>query len=127
MSETAITETALYLTFRLGDEMFSLDVSQAKEILDLSTITKVPRAPDFMRGVINVRGSGPDNRERYAQYCVGSESLLIFSTVELDHDAIDLLLIACIPPKQRAADISVDICNRLQHALAAVTPWIAIA
>lgn len=57
MNETAITETALYLTFKLGDELFALNVSQVREVLDLTTITKVPRAPEFMRGVINVRGS----------------------------------------------------------------------
>jgi len=46
-----------YLTFKLGEEMFAIDVSQVREILDVTTITKVPRAPAFMRGVINVRGS----------------------------------------------------------------------
>jgi purine-binding chemotaxis protein CheW len=46
-----------YLTFKLGEEMFALDVAQVREILDFTTITKVPRAPAFMRGVINVRGS----------------------------------------------------------------------
>ena len=54
-----IVETAArqYLTFKLGEEMFALDVSQVREVLDVTTITKVPRAPAFMRGVINVRGS----------------------------------------------------------------------
>lgn len=46
-----------YLTFRLGEEMFALDVGQVREILDVTTITRVPRSPNFMRGVINVRGS----------------------------------------------------------------------
>jgi purine-binding chemotaxis protein CheW len=46
-----------YLTLKLGEEMFAIDVSQVREILDVTTITKVPRAPEFMRGVINVRGS----------------------------------------------------------------------
>ena len=46
-----------YLTFKLGAEEFALDVAQVREILDFTTITKVPRAPAFMRGVINVRGS----------------------------------------------------------------------
>jgi purine-binding chemotaxis protein CheW len=46
-----------YLTFKLGEEMFAIDVSQVREVLDVTTITKVPRAPAFMRGVINVRGS----------------------------------------------------------------------
>ncbi|RJQ77204.1 MAG: chemotaxis protein CheW [Desulfobacteraceae bacterium] len=46
-----------YLTFKLTEEIFALDVAQVREILDFTTITKVPRAPAFMRGVINVRGS----------------------------------------------------------------------
>jgi purine-binding chemotaxis protein CheW len=57
MSETRITETSQYLTFRLGDELFALNVKQVREVLDMIPITKVPRSPDFMRGVINVRGS----------------------------------------------------------------------
>lgn len=58
MSEnSAKTLLHQYLTFKLGDEMFAVDVSQVREILDVTTITKVPRAPIFMRGVINVRGS----------------------------------------------------------------------
>jgi len=57
MNETGIVKTAQYLTFKLGDEVFALDVIQVREVLDMSQITKVPRAPDFMRGVINVRGS----------------------------------------------------------------------
>ncbi len=57
MSEDRINESKLYLTFQLEEELFSIDVAQVREVLDLSTITKVPQAPDFMRGVINVRGS----------------------------------------------------------------------
>ena len=58
MAEQSNETTAQqYLTFKLGEEMFALDVSQVREVLDVTTITKVPRAPAFMRGVINVRGS----------------------------------------------------------------------
>jgi len=57
MNDTAITTASQYLTFKIGDELFALDVSQVREVLDLSTITKVPGSPPFMRGVINVRGS----------------------------------------------------------------------
>lgn len=57
MSETAINDTAQYLTFKLGEEMFALDVTQVREVLDVTTITKVPQSADFMRGVINVRGN----------------------------------------------------------------------
>jgi len=57
MNGTETTETAQYLTFKLADEIFAINVIQVREVLDLSTITKVPGTPDFMRGVINVRGS----------------------------------------------------------------------
>jgi len=46
-----------YLTFKLQDEIFALDISTVREVLDFTTITKVPKTPDFMRGVINLRGS----------------------------------------------------------------------
>lgn len=57
MSIEGINETTQYLTFKLGDEMFAINVAQVREVLDISSITRVPRAPEFMRGVINVRGS----------------------------------------------------------------------
>ena len=57
MSITSITETTQYLSFKLGEEIFAVDVAQVREILDVITITKVPQTPDFMQGVINLRGS----------------------------------------------------------------------
>ncbi len=57
MSVPAITDTRQYLTFQLGEEVFALDVSHVREILEFTTVTKVPKTPDYMRGVINLRGS----------------------------------------------------------------------
>ncbi len=57
MSTAGIMETTQYLTFKLEDEVFALDISKVREVLDFTTITKVPRTPEFMRGVINLRGS----------------------------------------------------------------------
>ncbi len=57
MSEAGITETAQYLTFKLDGEVFALDITKVREVLDFTTVTKVPRTPEFMRGVINLRGS----------------------------------------------------------------------
>jgi len=45
-----------YLTFKLGDELFAANVSKVLNILELSRITKVPKAPSYMKGVINLRG-----------------------------------------------------------------------
>jgi purine-binding chemotaxis protein CheW len=57
MSVAGITETTQYLTFKLEDEVFAVDISKVREVLDFTTIAKVPRTPEFMRGVINLRGS----------------------------------------------------------------------
>lgn len=53
---TTISETAQYITFKLGDESFAINVAQVREVLELSQITRVPSAPEYMRGVVNVRG-----------------------------------------------------------------------
>jgi purine-binding chemotaxis protein CheW len=57
MSVSEITETRQYLTFKLGNEVFATDVAKVREVLDLTPITAIPRTPDFMAGVINLRGS----------------------------------------------------------------------
>jgi purine-binding chemotaxis protein CheW len=57
MSVSEITETRQYLTFKLGNEIFATEVAKVREVLDLTTITQIPRTPEFMAGVINLRGS----------------------------------------------------------------------
>jgi purine-binding chemotaxis protein CheW len=56
MAVTGITETTQYLTFKLDEEIFALDISKVKEVLDFTEITKIPQTPEFMKGVINLRG-----------------------------------------------------------------------
>jgi purine-binding chemotaxis protein CheW len=51
-----MNETSQYMTFKLGDEFFAINVSQVREVLEVLQITKVPTAPAYMRGVVNVRG-----------------------------------------------------------------------
>jgi purine-binding chemotaxis protein CheW len=51
-----ITETCQYMTFKLGDELFAINVAQVREVLEVPQITKVPTAPQYMKGVVNVRG-----------------------------------------------------------------------
>lgn len=45
------------LTFTLASETYALEVENVREVLEMSAITPIPRAPDYLRGVINVRGS----------------------------------------------------------------------
>ena len=57
MTVATINETTQYLSFNLEEEIFALDISKVREVLDLTEITKVPQVPGFMCGVINLRGS----------------------------------------------------------------------
>lgn len=57
MAEAGIMETTQYLSFKLGEEVFALEIGKVLEVIDFTTVTKVPRTPAFMCGVINVRGS----------------------------------------------------------------------
>lgn len=57
MSVQGITQTSQYLTFKLDNELYAMDITTVREVLDITQITKVPQMPDFMCGVINLRGS----------------------------------------------------------------------
>ena len=46
----------MYLTFRLGDEDYALEILKVQEIMGIIAVTPVPRTPEFIRGVINLRG-----------------------------------------------------------------------
>ncbi|HKL11523.1 MAG TPA: chemotaxis protein CheW [Clostridia bacterium] len=45
-----------YLTFILGDEYYGIDISSVIEIIGMQKITRMPEQPDYVNGVINLRG-----------------------------------------------------------------------
>ena len=54
---TAEAGGAQYLTFLLGREVFAMDIRTVREIIQYGPMTTVPLMPDFVRGVINLRGA----------------------------------------------------------------------
>ncbi len=52
-----IVETSQYLTFTLDEEQYAVDVAKVREVLEYTKVTRVPRMPEYMCGVINLRGS----------------------------------------------------------------------
>lgn len=64
MSELTMTQDATrdaglggkYLTFRLAGEEYGVEILKVREIIGLLPITAVPRTPDYVKGVINLRG-----------------------------------------------------------------------
>lgn len=60
----------LFLTFRSDDEKFGLSIQEVREIISFQKITKVPEQPDYIRGIINLRGNvipTVDIRKRFSQ------------------------------------------------------------
>ncbi len=56
MSIAEIEEATQHLTFKLDEEVFALDISKVREVLEYTAVTRVPQTPEFMKGVINLRG-----------------------------------------------------------------------
>ncbi len=52
-----VNRTRQFLTFLIGQDLFGVDILEVKEILEISTITQIPMTPNYIRGVINLRGS----------------------------------------------------------------------
>jgi len=56
MQDMKETGSRQYVTFSLGNELFGVAVTRTREILSLTPVTKVPQTPDYLLGVINLRG-----------------------------------------------------------------------
>lgn len=53
-----MADTAQYLTLGIDRELFGIDIRHVREILDMRPISKLPHAPEFLLGMIDVRGTG---------------------------------------------------------------------
>jgi len=102
------TQTWSYLTFKLGKELFAINVSKVLEILEIQPITKVPQAPAFMRGVINLRGNilpVVDTRLRFsltaADFTV--DTCIVVLSIQNNNEA--MLLGAIVDSVQKVIDI----------------------
>jgi len=95
MNDKATTETAQYLTFGLGEEEFALEITKVREVMDYTAITKVPRMPEFLSGVINLRGNvvpvidlrlklGMSATERTVDTCI------VIMEIEVDGELVDM-------------------------------------
>ena len=90
-----LNETTQFLTFRLDEEIFALDITKVREVLDYTIVTKVPRTPDFMRGVINLRGSVVpvvDLRIKFGMSATesGVNTCIIITEVQVDNESVVL-------------------------------------
>lgn len=57
MDERTEVTSSQYLTFIVRDEDFGVEIYKVREVLDLTKFTRVPRMPEYLSGVINLRGN----------------------------------------------------------------------
>lgn len=57
INELNSTDVLQHLSFKLKKETFAFEISQVREVLDFTEVTKIPGTPPFMRGVLNLRGN----------------------------------------------------------------------
>lgn len=93
-TESAV-ESAQYLTFMLGNEVFAMDIRTVREIIQFGSMTPVPLMPEFVRGVINLRGAVVpviDLQARFGRDCasVGKKSCVIIADVIKDTEKVEL-------------------------------------
>lgn len=85
-----------YLTFRLGSELYGLEIMKVQEIIGLMAMTRVPRTTESVRGVINLRGKvipiadlrikfELENREDTRKTCI-----VVMQVLQPDHTQISL-------------------------------------
>ncbi|MFH1672235.1 MAG: chemotaxis protein CheW [Pseudomonadota bacterium] len=111
MSISEITETSQYLTFKLGEEVYSVEVAKVREVLDLTPVTKVPRMPEFMLGVINLRGNVVpvvDMRLKLGMPHAESTVDTCIVIVEVDFEGDATVLGALVDAVQEVIDLEPD-------------------
>jgi len=91
MSVAGLSKLNQYLTFRLDEEVYAFDIAKVQSVLDFDKVTKVPQTPDFMRGVINLRGSVVPIVDMRLKFGLGRvektvDSCIIIVEVELDEE-----------------------------------------
>lgn len=118
--------TLQYLTYSLGDEVFAMDIRSVREIIQYSAMTVVPLMPEFVRGVINLRGAvvpvidlqsrfGRDTARVGKKTCIiifdaskGGEKLELGLMVDSVSEVIDIADADIEPPPQFGASIRRD-------------------
>jgi purine-binding chemotaxis protein CheW len=83
------------VVFRLGNEEFGADISQIREIIRVGEITSIPQAPDYVHGVINLRGQVTtvvNLRRRLGMPDRATDGNSRIVIVEVDHSTVGMMV-----------------------------------
>src|SRR5580704_2422579 len=90
----AETSSSQFISFAIGDDQYGVDIMAVREIKGWTAITHLPRQPDYVRGVLNLRGVIVpilDLRCRFAQGLTEATPLHIFIVVQIGATQVGLL------------------------------------
>lgn len=95
MSSPATGQARQLLTFLLGEESFAMDIGTVREIIQHGAMTPVPLMPDFVRGVINLRGAVVPVIDLHARFDraptrVGKKTCIVIFDVQRDGERVEL-------------------------------------
>ncbi len=126
MGTEAVGRIMQLLTFTLQEEIFALDISRVREVMDFTTVTKVPRTPAYMSGVINLRGVvvpvvdmrlkfGMSPTEKTVNTCViivelklAGETVVVGAMADSVREVIDLAPALIEPPPRIGTSLNTD-------------------
>jgi len=103
-----------FLTFRLGEEVYGIDILQVQEIREIELVTRIPRVARFVRGVINLRGAivpvvdlglmfgfpQPIALEKASAIVLNTDKRLVGLVVSAVSDVIGLAASEILPPPE---------------------------
>ncbi len=93
--KSTIIKTGKYLTFSLQEEEYGIGILKVKEIIGMMAITSVPRTPEFVKGVINLRGKVipvMDLRLKFAMESIPYSDRTCIIVVEIETEAATVLI-----------------------------------
>jgi purine-binding chemotaxis protein CheW len=100
-----------YLSFRLADETFAVNVNKVLEILEVPHLTTVPKSPAYMRGVINLRGTVLPVIDTRVKFGLSATSFTVNTCVVVLDIAIDndqMVIGALVDTVQEVLEIGSD-------------------
>ncbi|MGC3999647.1 MAG: chemotaxis protein CheW [Anaeromyxobacter sp.] len=115
-----------YLTFTLDQERYAVEIARVREVLEFTTVNKVPRTPDFMRGMINLRGNvvpvidlrlkfglGPTQRTVdtcviISEVMVDGEALVLGALADSVQEVIELDAASIAPPPRMGTRVAME-------------------
>jgi purine-binding chemotaxis protein CheW len=127
MSDVETAALHQYLTFRLDEELFAVDIAKVREVLEFTHVTHVPRTPEYMRGVINLRGNvvpivdmrmklGLGATQKTVDTCVvitevelSGETLVVGALADSVQEVLELAPEQIVPPPRMGMRVDTDV------------------